>query len=297
MNPPTANQPRPDDSVPRFPLGKIFKDVLFDTWWVAPLLWFCSIAFALWVFELSFNDPFGVLPLVLVAALSILATTILFVIAFVIALCKRRSQHVALHVLIVIVTLVGACDSARRIETPSSGERAWHSTPAGVPFPFAVEYRLVDPFLGDYHKRIVFPSGQRIGLASGESSHMPLAIYALDSGRYAVVHENRGSFPPFYIYRVDPETQTVDSFTDGLWRPLSPDPVGGVSCGSRAPLVQTKTGGGGVRRSVPVGDELAHRHYLGLVHKTGEFEPGGPQDPLAALLDPLCPATPPAPAP
>lgn len=164
------------------------------------------------------------------------------------------------------------------IEHPPFGPRAWHSTPDDVPFPFAVEWRLADAFCGDWNKRIVFPSGRRTGLASGEASYSPLAVYALDSGRYAVAFKDTFT-PYFYVFRIDPAEETVDWLSDGLWYTLPPDTVGFITWGAGGPVVQTRKGAVGVHRGIPAGDEYAHRRFLGFVSNSGAFEPSN-RDPF-----------------
>lgn len=116
MNPPTANQPRPDDSVP--------KDGFFNPGWGAPILWIVSIAFALLVLAfLSAISSFVLVllwPLTLALLLILATTTILFVIDFVCALCKRHWWRAVLHVVIAIATLAAAHATVRYMEPPPS---------------------------------------------------------------------------------------------------------------------------------------------------------------------------------
>ena len=265
----------------------------FDHVWGIAIFWVASIVLGLFAFNLSFSpDWLGTaFVLALITAVAFFVSSILFVIAFFHALYKGRGRSVAIQAVIVIVTLAIANSAYKEIEVPPSGKRAWHSSPPNAPFPFAVEYRLRDPLLGCRSKRIVFPSGRRTGLASGEASNFPVFIYALDSGRFAVAH--RDTFVPyFYIYRIDPVAETVDYFSNGIWYTLPPDTVDFLSSGNDGPLVHTQKGSRSVNHGVPVGDELAHRRFLGSVDDSGTFEPGGPQDPLASNFDSLCSSLP-----
>ncbi|MBQ9345509.1 MAG: hypothetical protein IJT88_09885 [Kiritimatiellae bacterium] len=266
----------------------------FDNVRSISIFWVASIVLGLFAFNLSFSpDWIGTaFILALIAAVAFLVSTILFIIAFFYALYKGLGRRVAIQAVIFIATLAIAYSAYKEIEVPPSGKRAWHSSPPNAPFPFAVEYRLTDPLLGCRSKRIVFPSGRRTGLASGEASNSPVFIYALDSGRFAVAC--RDSFIPFfYIYRIDPVAETVDYFSNGIWYTLPPDTVDFTASGNDAPLVRTQKGSSSVRHGVSVGDELAHRRYLGSVDSSGTFEAGGSQDPLSSDFDSACSSLPP----
>lgn len=243
--------------------------------------WVGSVICILGILALGEGDgePFLAAILLLYAAgPAFLLCSLALVIVLLRALWKRRWRYLAKQTAIIAITLAAACTVAHFIEHPPLGPRAWHSTPRDVPFPFAVEWRLADAFCGDWHKRIVFPSGRRTGLASGEASNSPLAIYALDSGRYAVAFKDTFT-PYFYVFRIDPGKETVDWLSDGLWYTLPPDTVGFITWGAGGPVVKTRKGAVGVNRGIPAGDEYAHRRFLGFVSNSGAFEPSN-RDPF-----------------
>jgi len=244
----------------------------FGAGWL-PVAWVGTVICVLGTFEIAHIESFlGVILLLYVAGPVFLLCSFVFLLVLLRAIWKRRWRYLAKQTLIIAITLAVAGAVAYFIEHPTSGPRAWHSTPRDVPVPFAVEWRLADAFCGDWHKRIVFPSGLRTGLPSGEASNSPLAVYALDSGRYAVSFKDTFT-PYFYVFRIDPEKETVDWLSDGLWYTLPSDTVGFISWGAGGPLVKTQKGAVGVHHGVPAGDEYSHRRFLGFVSTAGAFEP------------------------
>ena len=256
----------------------------FGAGWL-PVAWVVSVICVVATFAIEHIQPFlGVVLLLYAAGPVFLLCSFVYVLVLFCALWKRRWRYLVRHTLIIAITFAATWTVAYFIEHPTSGPRAWHSTPSDVPFPFAVEWRLADEFCADWHKRIVFPSGHRTGLPSGEASNSPLAVYALDSGRYAIAFKDTFT-PYFYVFRIDSAKETVDWLSDGLWYPLPPDAVDFISWGADGPLVKTRKGTLWVNRGVPAGDEYFHRRFLGFVSTSGSFEPST-SDPFP---DPLWP--------
>ena len=254
----------------------------FGAGWL-PAVWVVSVICVVCPFLLEHGDNafLGAFLLFYVAGPLFILCSIVFVFVLLRALWKRHWRYLAKQTAIIAITLAAACSAVYFIENPTSGPRAWHSTPRDVPFPFAVEWRLADQFCGDWDKRIVFASGRRTGLARGEASNRPLAVYALDSGRYAVAFKDTFT-PYFYVFRIDPGKETVDWLSEGLWYTLPPDTVGFISWGAGGPLVKTKKGAVGVHGGVPAGDEYSHRRFLGFVSTSGAFDPST-RDPFPNL--------------
>ena len=148
---------------------------------------------------------------------------------------------------------------------------------------FAVEYRPAHPFLAEYDKCIVFPSGKRIGVWMDTGGAGPFAVYRLPTGEYYLV--DGLEFDVIRSdYRVNVTNETVEMMRGETWIKI-PDKtlrVDGRSSGS----ISAKTADGERNASggTPVGDSLKGRSYLGLLHPSGSFEPGE-GDPFADIIE------------
>lgn len=266
---------------------KKFLRILFDGFWPTASLWLASVLFFLAVDALFGHDYafFGIsIFLGLGGILLFLACSLLLAIAFLCALCRRRWKRAIAQILLVAAILPAASAALRLIECPPSGPRAWKFTSAGVPFPFAVGYRFSDPILGGWHKCVAFRSGRKTGLASGEDSNAPVAIYGLDSGLFAIVQRDPSGPTPFYFYRIDPAVETVEYLSAGVWYTLPPDTTDFISWGAGAPIVGTKKGRCRASQGTPDDGSFQDRRFLGTVHPDGTFDPdaGDPFPPEGA---------------
>ncbi|MBR3582092.1 MAG: hypothetical protein IKO01_01445 [Kiritimatiellae bacterium] len=208
----------------------------------------------------------------------VLLLSVAGVAAFVRSLLGRRWGRAVVQLLLGAVAVVlagvgGICADflAWEVASRTPGGIPWASTPGDAPMPFAIECRPANPFRDRYDKRIVFPSGQRIRLGLEPGGDAGLAVYALDSGCFAVAVDVRRPGGPHSIYRIDPEGGTVDFLADGKWIRLAETPDGGFT----------------LTTGVPAGDEFAHRRYLGLAEPGGAFDPapeGDGGDPWAEVL-------------
>ncbi len=149
---------------------------------------------------------------------------------------------------------------------------------------FAVEYVPAHPFLAEYRRTVVFPSGKRLGIMMDTGGAGPFAVYRLPSGAYFLVDGLDFDFVRS-DYRVSPDGETVEKMTESRWIPLPDGTIAVTGGSSDSIVVETKAGEQIVRGGEPVGDSLLGRVYLGLLRPNGRFEPGSGGDPYATKVD------------
>ena len=149
---------------------------------------------------------------------------------------------------------------------------------------FAVEYRPAHPFLAEYDKCVVFPSGKRIGVWMDTGGAGPFAVYRLPTGEYYLVDGLEHDFIR-NDYRVNVTNETVEMMCDETWVKI-PDNTLKVD-GRSNDSISVKTGDGEkwADGGIPVGDSLKGRVYVGLLYPSGRFEPGE-SDPFAEIIEP-----------
>ena len=260
-----------------------FLRLLLDSAWFPAVAWLGGVAVSFgvdivkapvrhWCGQWA-ADGLEWLALGLVLLLSVSA-----LVAFVRSLRGRRWGRAVVQLLlggvaVVLAGIGGICANflAWEVAFRTPGGIPWKSTPQDAPIPFAIECRPANAFRDRYDKRIAFPSGQRVRLGLEPGGDAGLAVYALDSGCFAVAVDVRRPGGPHRIYCIDPEAETVDFLSDGKWIRLAETPDGGF----------TFTTG------VPAGDEFDHRRYLGIVTPGSGFEPapeGDDGDPWAEVF-------------
>ena len=149
---------------------------------------------------------------------------------------------------------------------------------------FAVEYRPSHPFLAEYDKCIVFPSGKRIGIWLDTGGAGPFGVYRLPTGEYYLVDGLEHDFIRS-DYRVNTANETVETMCDETWVKV-PDKTLKVDGRSNDSIsVKTVDGDKWVNGGTPVGDSLKGRVYVGLLTPSGRFEPGE-GDPFADIIEP-----------
>ena len=149
---------------------------------------------------------------------------------------------------------------------------------------FAVEHVPAHPFLAEYRKTVVFPSGKRIGIMMDTGGAGPFAVYRLPSGAYYLVDGLNSDFVRS-DYRVSPDKEMVEKMTESRWIPLPDGTIAVTGGSSDSIVVETKSGEQIVRGGEPVGDSLRGRVYLGLLRPDGRFEPGSGADPYERKVD------------
>ena len=157
---------------------------------------------------------------------------------------------------------------------------------------FAVEYRPSHPFLAEYDKCIVFPSGKRIGINMDTGGAGAFAVYRLPTGEYYLIDGLEHDFIR-NDYRVNVTNETVEMMCDEVWVKI-PDGSRGVTGGGVSTCngekhvgitVRTANGEKDVDGGTPVDDSLKGRVYVGLLYPKGDFEPGT-GDPFADVIEP-----------
>lgn len=147
---------------------------------------------------------------------------------------------------------------------------------------FAVEYRPAHPFLAEYDKSVVFPSGKRIGVWTDMGGAGAFAVYRLPTGEYYLVDGLEHEFIRS-DYRVNVASETVEMMCGETWVRI---PDGALKIEGRSDcsiFVETADGEKSVDVGTPVGDSLKGRVYVGLLHPNGSFEPGT-GDPYADVV-------------
>ena len=147
---------------------------------------------------------------------------------------------------------------------------------------FAVEYRPAHPFLAEYDKSVVFPSGKRIGVWMDTGGAGAFAVYRLPTGEYYLVDGLEHDFIRS-DYRVNVASETVETMCGETWVRI---PDGALKIEGRSDcsiFVETADGEKSVDAGTPVGDSLKGRAYVGLLRPDGSFEPGT-GDPYADVV-------------
>ena len=149
---------------------------------------------------------------------------------------------------------------------------------------FAVEYKPAHPFLAEYDKCVVFPSGKRIGVWMDTGGAGAFAVYRLPTGEYYLVDGLEHDFIR-NDYRVNTTNETVEMMCDETWVKV-PDKTLKIDGRSNDSIsVKTEDGEKDVDGGTPVGDSLKGRVYVGLLYPKGDFEPGT-GDPFADIVEP-----------
>ena len=149
---------------------------------------------------------------------------------------------------------------------------------------FAVEYRPAHPFLAEYDKCVVFPSGKRIGVWMDTGGAGPFAVYRLQTGEYYLVDGLEFDFIR-NDYRVNVTNETVEMMCDETWVNIPDKTLKVYGRSNDSISVKTENGEQDVSGGTPVGDSLKSRSYIGLLHPSGRFEPGE-GDPFADIIEP-----------
>ena len=149
---------------------------------------------------------------------------------------------------------------------------------------FAVEYKPAHPFLAEYDKCVVFPSGKRIGVWMDTGGAGAFAVYRLPTGEYYLVDGLEHDFIR-NDYRVNTTNETVEMMCDETWVKIPDKTLKVDGSSSDSIFVKTEDGEKSVNGGTPVGDSLKGRVYVGLLYPKGDFEPGT-GDPFADIIEP-----------
>ena len=149
---------------------------------------------------------------------------------------------------------------------------------------FAVEYKPAHPFLAEYDRCIVFPSGKRIVINMDTGGAGAFAVYRLPTGEYYLADGLEHDFIR-NDYRVNVTNETVEMMCDQTWVKIPDKTLKVDGSSSESIFVKTEDGEKSVNGGTPVGDSLKGRVYVGLLYPKGDFEPGT-GDPFADIIEP-----------
>lgn len=254
-----------------------FKRFCLDTFYGPLLLWALSAGAALASLALCTFTLARIL-LLAVALPLLLLCTILGIVAFVRSLLAKAWLRATLQLVLGLGLAVGAVVGAFlallagsilgfALQPPESG---WTPAGAGLGIPFTVEYKPCHPFLAEYNRRVVFPSGKRIGIGVDPGGYPRMSVYAIDdAGTYCL---SDGQFSQ--AFRIGMEAETVDWGNGFAWFRL-PDDFRDISFSSGDYVVGSLADGREIKLtdSVPYGTTLDSRRLLGAVGPGGGSEP------------------------
>ena len=254
-----------------------FKRFCLDTFYGPLILWALSAGAAL--AGLAFYTFTLARILLLAVALPLLLLcTILGIVAFVRSLLAKAWLRATLQLGLGLVLAVGAVVGAflaflagsvldYALQPPESG---WTPTGAELGIPFTVEYKPAHPFLAEYYRRVVFPSGKRIGVLMDPGGYPSMSVYALDDANTYVLSD--GQFGQ--AFRIGMEAETVDVGHSLQWFRL-PDDTSDITGSSGGQIFIRLADGreATLTNGVPFGTSLDSRRLLGAVGPGGGSEP------------------------
>lgn len=254
-----------------------FKRFCLDTFYGPLLLWALSAGAVL--AGLAFHTFILARILLLAVALPLLLLcTVLGLVAFVRSLLAKAWLRATLQLVLGLGLAAGAVLGSvfallagsilgYALQPPESG---WTPAGADLGLPFTVEYKPCHPFLAEYDRRVVFPSGKRIGIGVDPGGYSSMSVYALDDSNTYVISD--GQFGQ--AFRIGMEAETVDWGNGFAWFRL-PEHFRDICFTSGDCVVGTLTDGREVTltNSVPFGTSLANRRLLGAVGPGGGSEP------------------------
>lgn len=260
------------------------------------LVWGCSAAAFLAVVSAA---PLlgGAQNIVGLASLVILAAvTLWYVVALIASLVRRRWKKAAIMFVLfgvgAAMLVVGfGMAVAFNVWVSAATWNQEDEIPRQVGMPveggemaFSVEYINAHPFLAEYDKCVVFPSGKRVGVCMDTGGAGPFALYRLPTGEYYLVDGLEHDFIR-NDYRVNVTNETVEMMCDETWVKIPEGTLKVVGGGNDSITAKTADGEKWANGGAPVGDSLKGRSYLGLLYPSGRFEPGE-GDPFADIIEP-----------
>ena len=275
---------------------KKFARFLFETdfgpfiaWWAVAGAFFGLLI----ILEVRGITALALAGVVLVALVGVSVMSMVGVAAFVFALWRRRWNRAIGQLLLGVVSVplfcLGAllsevCGRSIACATSTGARRATVANGAGQ-LEFKVEYRPAHPFLAEYDKCIMFPSGKRLGLWPDTGGAGAFAVYRLPTGEYYLVDGLEHDFIR-NDYRVNVTNETVEMMCGEKWFAIPDGTLAVTSYGNKGVTIKTADGEKSVNDDgVAIADSLKGRRYLGLLHPSGRFEPGE-GDPFADIVEP-----------
>ena len=260
-----------------------------------PFVVWCGTAFLLFAaYALSpLLGSFGII-LTNMMVVALLAAAVVNVAAIVISLVEHKHGRALGQFFLGIAGLFLFCvglavatfaNLSMTLENSTSGPaRCASVTNETAALEFAVEYKPAHPFLAEYDKCVVFPSGKRIGVWMDTGGAGAFAVYRLPTGEYYLVDGLEHDFIR-NDYRVNTTNETVEMMCDETWVKIPDKTLKVDGSSSDSIFVKTEDGEKSVNGGTPVGDSLKGRVYVGLLYPKGDFEPGT-GDPFADIIEP-----------
>ena len=260
-----------------------------------PFVVWCGTAFLLFAaYALSpLLGSFGII-LTNMMVVALLAAAVVNVAAIVISLVEHKHGRALGQFFLGIAGLFLFCvglavatfaNLSMTLENSTSGPAQSASvTNETAALEFAVEYKPAHPFLAEYDKCVVFPSGKRIGVWMDTGGAGAFAVYRLPTGEYYLVDGLEHDFIR-NDYRVNTTNETVEMMCDETWVKIPDKTLKVDGSSSDSIFVKTEDGDKWVNGGTPVGDSLKGRVYVGLLYPKGDFEPGT-GDPFADIIEP-----------
>ena len=260
-----------------------------------PFVVWCGTAFLLFAaYALSpVLGSFGII-LTNMMVVALLAAAVVNVAAIVISLVEHQHGRALGQFFLGIAGLFLFCvglavatfaNLSMTLENSTSGPaRCASVTNETAAFEFAVEYKPAHPFLAEYDKCVVFPSGKRIGVWMDTGGAGAFAVYRLPTGEYYLVDGLDFDFVR-NDYRVNTTNETVEMMCDETWVKVPDKTLKIDGTSNDSIFVKTEDGEKNVGGGTPVGDSLKGRVYVGLLYPSGDFEPGT-GDPFADIIEP-----------
>ncbi|MBO4709246.1 MAG: hypothetical protein J5727_05655 [Kiritimatiellae bacterium] len=260
-----------------------------------PFVVWCGTAFLLFAaYALSpLLGSFGII-LTNMMVVALLAAAVVNVAAIVISLVEHKHGRALGQFFLGIAGLFLFCvglavatfaNLSMTLENSTSGPAQSASvTNETAALEFAVEYKPAHPFLAEYDKCVVFPSGKRIGVWMDTGGAGAFAVYRLPTGEYYLVDGLEHDFIR-NDYRVNTTNETVEMMCDETWVKIPDKTLKVDGSSSDSIFVKTEDGEKSVNGGTPVGDSLKGRVYVGLLYPKGDFEPGT-GDPFADIIEP-----------
>ena len=260
-----------------------------------PFVVWCGTAFLLFAaYALSpVLGSFGII-LTNMMVVALLAAAVVNVAAIVISLVEHQHGRALGQFFLGIAGLFLFCvglavatfaNLSMTLENSTSGPaRCASVTNETAALEFAVEYKPAHPFLAEYDKCVVFPSGKRIGVWMDTGGAGAFAVYRLPTGEYYLVDGLEHDFIR-NDYRVNTTNETVEMMCDETWVKVPDKTLKIDGTSNDSIFVKTEDGEKNVGGGTPVGDSLKGRVYVGLLYPSGDFEPGT-GDPFADIIEP-----------
>lgn len=162
-------------------------------------------------------------------------------------------------------------------------EQPWEGSEISAEIPFSIEFRRSNPFQREFDRRIVFRSGKRVGLCPDTGGAGAFAVYALGTNEFYVV-DRLDDVDHFGEYRVNVEKETLECRSgEYVWIRVPDDAVSINGMGSGYLQVSTASGEKSVSESVPVGDVLKYRRFIGRIFPSTKVEIGGNEPQLKGV--------------